>query len=206
MSTSCHSRRRSLLYPGCACRPLRPWVLCIVPLLLSGCLTVESKEYHVTLKDDGSGEARIVFRNIQSESDDTTNTTDEDFQQLVDTYLLGNRFEKDNPGFHNVRKRLFEENGKLCGEVSISFDSLATLRLYRYETDGPLMYFVGSPITSEVLQGTNGAYGRDWMPVVFWPHDTRELFIKTKIISQASYHRSLLPNFKKWEQAGKSQK
>ncbi len=172
-------------------------------LLLAGCLTVESKEYHVTLRGDGSGDARIIFRNIQSENDDTSNTTAQDFQQLIDGYLLGNRFEKDNPGFHNVRKRLYVEDGKLCGEVDLSFDSLAVLRIFTYDKDGPLMYFVGSPITSEVLQETNGTFGREWMPVVFWPAATRELYIKTRIVSQSSYHRPLLARYEAWKRGGK---
>jgi hypothetical protein len=184
-------------------RSLHIGALCLLSVLLTGCLTVGSKEYHVTLRGDGSGEARIVFRDIHSEDDDTTNTSKQDFRQLIDTYLTGNRLEKDNPGFHNVRKRLFEENGKLCGEVSLSFDSLSVLRLFRYGTDGPLMFFVGSPSSSEVLQETNGTFGRDWMPVVFWPSDSRELFIRTRIVSQASFHHTLLPYYRQWEQAGK---
>ncbi len=195
--------RRAVAHARSAGRALRRWLPLYTAIVWAGCLTVESKEYHVTLKDDGSGEARIVFRNIQSENDDTANTAAQDFQQLIDTYLLGNRFEKENPGFHNVRKRLFEEGGKLCGEVALSFDSLAVLRIFRYDNDGPLMYFVGSPITSEVLQETNGTFGREWMPVVFWPNDTHDLYIKTRIISQATYHRPLLALYKKWEEGKK---
>ena len=75
-------------------------------LLLSGCLTVETKEYHIKLKNDTSGEAAIKFINILSESDDTTDITKDDFEQLIDLYLSGNKLEKDNPGFRNVKKRL----------------------------------------------------------------------------------------------------
>jgi hypothetical protein len=181
------------------------FVLAILALF-PGCLTVETKEYHISLKDGGSGEARIVFSDIRSESDDTTNASAEDFRQLIDLYLLGTHFEKDNPGFHNVHKRLYEDDGKLCGEVTLSFDSLAALRLFQYKNQGPLMYFVGSPMSSEELVESNGEFGRTWMPVVFWPEGTHELSIKTKVVSQAPYHHSLLALFKKWESSGNIQK
>ena len=168
---------------------------------LPGCLIVETKEYHITLKDDGAGEARIVFNDIQSETDDTVDVSSSDFDQLIDLYLHGSQLERDNPGYKNVQKRLYEKDGKLDGEVSFTFDSLAVLRLFQYDGDGPLMYFVGSPLSSEVMVETNGTYGRDWMPIVFWPKGTKELYIKTRIVSQGSYHRPLLALFKAWEQS-----
>ncbi len=169
--------------------------------LLPGCLIVETKEYHITLKDGGAGEARIVFNDIQSETDDTVDVSSSDFNQLIDLYLHGSQLERDNPGYKNVQKHLYEKDGKLDGEVSFTFDSLAVLRLFQYDGDGPLMYFVGSPLSSEVMVETNGTYGRDWMPIVFWPKGTRELYIKTRIVSQGSYHRPLLALFKAWEQS-----
>ncbi len=176
-------------------------MLGIILVLLPGCLIVETKEYHITLKNDGAGEARIVFNNIQSESDDTVDVTKPDFNQLIDLYLHGSQIERDNPGYKNVVKQLYEKDGKLTGEVTLSFDSLATMRLYQYDNEGPLMYFVGSPLSSEVMVETNGTYGRDWMPIVFWPKGTKELYIKTRVVSQGSYHRSLLALFRAWEQS-----
>ncbi len=66
--------------------------------LLPGCLIVETKEYHITLKNDGAGEARIVFHDIQSETDDTVDVSGSDFDQLIDLYLHGSQIERDNPG------------------------------------------------------------------------------------------------------------
>ncbi len=75
------------------------------------------------------------------------------------------------------------------------------MRLFQYDNEGPLMYFVGSPLSSEVMLETNGTYGRDWMPLVFWPKGTKELYVKTRVVSQGSYHRSLLALFRAWEQS-----
>ena len=156
--------------------------------LVPGCLIVDTKEYHITLKSGGSGEARIVFNDIQSD-------------QLIDLYLHGSQLERDNPGYKNVEKHLYEKDGKLNGEVTFAFDSLAVMRLFRYDNDGPLMYFVGSPLSSEVMVETNGTFGRDWMPIVFWPKGTKDLYIKTRVVSQGSYHRPLLALFRAWEQS-----
>jgi hypothetical protein len=182
-------------------KALRTLILILILSLLPGCLIVETKEYHITLGQGGTGEARIVFNNIQSETDDTVDISKSDFDQLIDLYLRGSQFEQDNPDYRNVRKHLYKKDGMLNGDVTFTFDSLAVMRLFQYEPDGPLMYFVGSPLSSEVMLETNGTFGREWMPIVFWPEGTRELYIKTRVVSQGSYHRSLLPLFETWKES-----
>ncbi len=205
----CVSSTDSIYYVNLTTRRKTPMtrplflILALVAIFVPvpGCLIVETKEYHITLKDGGSGEARIVFNDIQSETDDTVDVSKSDFDQLIDLYLHGSQFERDNPGYNNVEKRLYEKEGKLNGEVTLAFDSLAVMRLFRYDNEGPLMYFVGSPLSSEVMIETNGTYGHDWMPIVFWPKGTKDLYIKTRIVSQGSYHRPLLALFRVWEQS-----
>lgn len=179
------------------CFPLL--VGCGLAFLTSGCLTVEYKEYRVTLKSDHSGEATIRFINILSESDDSVDVSREDFRQLIEFYLEGSNLERENPGFHNVKKRLFEQDGQLVGELSFTFDSLSTVRLFRYNHGSPIMYFVGNPLTSEQLIESNGERGPDWMPVVFWERGARELYFKTRLVSEVPYQRSLLKHFHAWE-------
>jgi hypothetical protein len=169
--------------------------------LSAGCLTVEQKVYRITLRPDLSGHATITFVDIRSESDDTVDITEEDFRQLIEFYLEGDQIERDNPGFRNVSKRLFEEDGVLKGELSFDFDSLAVVRLFRYDRSSPLMYFAGSPLSSEQLVETNGTRGPDWLPVVFWDHDAEEVIIRTRVVSEVSYHRSLLARYSAWRAA-----
>ena len=168
-------------------------------MLISGCLTVENKEYHIRLKSDHSGEATVRFINIMSESDDTVDISKDDFQQLIEFYVQGAKFESENPGFKNVKKRLYEEDGVLVGELTMTFDSLSALRVFKFDKDSPFMYFVGSPLSSEHFIESNGTFGRDWMPVVFWPKEARELYVKTRVISEVAHHRGLLRNFKEWQ-------
>lgn len=189
---------------GIFCIMIRPLPLIAVvacAAFLAGCLTVESKEYHIKLRSDFSGEATIRFVNILSESEDTLDITSDDFKQLTEFYLEGTQLEKDNPGFKNVRKRLYEQNGVLMGEVSFSFDSIAAVRIFRYDRSSPFMYFVGSPLSAEQLVETNGTRGPDWMPVVFWNRENTEFYVKTKVVSEVSYQRSLVKRFQEWQAA-----
>jgi hypothetical protein len=171
----------------------------ILSVLMTGCLTVETKEYHIKLKTEMSGEATIKFINIQSESDDTTDITKEDFQQLIETYVSGAKLEKDNPGFRNVRKKMYEEKGVLCGEISFTFDSLSHVRFFKYDKDSPYMYYASNPLSSETLVETNGTQGEEWMPMVFWKKDAHDFYVKTHVVSEARYRTSLLKHFREWQ-------
>ncbi len=173
---------------------------------ISGCLTVESKEYHIKLTGPHSGEATIKFINILSESDDTTDIRQEDFQQLIELYVSGSKLEKDNPGYRNVKKRLFEEKGVLCGEVSFTFDSLSTIRFFRFDKESPYMYYASNPLSSETLVETNGVQPEQWMPVVFWKRDAKEFYVKTKVSSEAQMQTSLLKQFRDWQAAQSKKK
>jgi hypothetical protein len=43
------------------------------------------------------------------------------------------------------------------------------------------------------------------MPVVFWAKEAKELYVKTKVISEVPHHKSLLKQFREWEAtSGKS--
>lgn len=173
-------------------------IIVLLSLCLTACLTVESKEYRIKLKPDHSGEATIKFINIMSEADDTTDISSDDFHQLIEFYLQGDQLEKENPGFQNVKKHLFEEGGFLCGEITFTFDSLGSVRIFQYDGNSPYMYAVGSPLSSEQFVESNGVLAREWMPVVLWPKDARELSIKTKVVSEVSFQHSLLKNYKDW--------
>ncbi len=109
------------------------------------------------------------------------------------------KLEKDNPGFRNVRKRLYEEKGILCGEISFTFDSLSHVRFFKFDKDSPYMYYASNPLSSETLVETNGSQGEQWMPMVFWKKDARDFFVKTHVVSEARYRTSLLRQFREWQ-------
>jgi len=166
---------------------------------LAGCLTVAEKEYRFTLLTDTSGTALIRFTDIGSESEDTTDTSVQDFDHLINFYLQGTQFEEQNPGFREVKKRLFVEDGKLVGEIRFVFDNLQTVKLFRYDAVSPYMYFVGNDFFSEELAETNGIYEREVMPVIFWPKGTVDFALRTRVSSETPDRKSLLGHFKHWE-------
>ena len=173
-------------------------LISLIPL--TGCLTVAEKEYRIVLRNDFSGEATIRFIDIASESDDTTDVSADDFNHLIGVYLNGTELEEQNPGWRNVQKRLYEENGVLCGEVSFEFDSLADVWLFRFDHASPLMYYIGTDPTAEEVLKTNGTFRPETMPVIFWTDSTRVLFLHTRIRSENPNRQPLVSSFRTWKQ------
>ena len=176
--------------------------VCLVVLLgivLSGCLTTEFKEYHITLNDDGSGKATIKFIKILSQMDDSTDVSTDDFNQLISDYVQGDALLDDFPNAEIVSKNLYEENGYLVGVVQISFDSLSCVNLYQFDKQSPYMFYIGS--YSETYIESNGVYDENVMPVVFWDKNKKEIYLKTQVteVNEDSGFVSLLANYQKWK-------
>lgn len=173
--------------------------LAIILLFLSSCLTVEKKEYTFTMKDNTSGTLTIKFINILSMNDDTTNVSESDFEELVSRYIDGNEIEADFENAIIRGKRLFEEEGILCGEVIIDFNDLESVGLFRYDDKSPYMFNVGSFLDSESYLKSNGSYGGDVMPIVFWPKSNTAFELTTYITSPDENNVSLLNNYNNWQ-------
>lgn len=171
----------------------------IMSLATSGCLTAERKEITFWVKPDGSGSGRILFRDIVSVPEDTNDASVTDYTELVDNYLKGRKFEEYYPQYTNFKKRLFEQNGKLNGEVTFDFGHYEDVGLYRYLDRGPWMYHVGmqSEFGVERYDTSNGSMGGQMMPVVFWPENTTEFRISSRFERSDLSIRPLLPLFKR---------
>lgn len=169
---------------------------------LGGCLMVEHKEYLFLVRPDGSGQGRITFEHISSvqESEAEQDQAIKDYTQLLNEYVKGKKFENENPAYQNVRKRLYEKDGKLFGEVTFEFLTYEDVGLFRLNGGGQWMYHTGAlnGATIEQFDTSNGTYGGVRMPVVFWPESTTEFRIYTKVEeAEKGAARSLLPLFKR---------
>lgn len=170
----------------------------IIAVSLAGCLTCERKEYVFHLTGENSGRLTIKYVNIFSSMVDSTGELSADYDELKNIWLKGEKLERDFPDAKKFRKRLFRENGTLCGEVTMEFDDLSKVRLYRYMGKGPFMFSMsGVNDDGETFAQTNGDFGGDTMPVIFWPEDTRILRFSTKITNPDSTTVSML---KWWEE------
>jgi hypothetical protein len=190
--------RRATLIGGVT--PL--FLLLFSSLLMGGCLRAERMETTFTVKPDGSGTARIVYENFTSAQDsaDAEDRMTEDYTELINGFLKGNDFEERNPSYLNVKKRLYEEDGKLNGEITFEFASYEDVGLFRLDNKGMWMFYPGQGghPDMERFDSANGRFGGNRMPVVFWPEETTEFRLyRTLPRPDSSVSRSLLPLFKR---------
>jgi len=179
-------------------------IIIIIPLSIAGCLTCERKEYTIQLTGANSGRLTIKYVNIFSSMIDSTGELTVDYNEMMDLWLNGEKIERDFPKAKKFKKRLFEEDGKLCGEVILEFDDISKINLFRFQGKGPFMFSMsGVNDDSEVFAQTNGEFGGEKMPVIFWPEDTRTLRFSTKI---ATPDTSCVSMLKLWEQKQNSDK
>ena len=178
-------------------RIFRLLILFIIPLSIAGCLTCEQKQYIFQLTGENSGRLTIKYINIFSSLIDSTGELTTDYNEMMELWLAGEKIERDFPDARKFKKRLFQENGTLCGEVIMEFNDLSKVHLFRYNGRGPYMFSMsGVNDDSETFLQSNGEFGGDKMPVIFWPEDTRTLRLSTKIATPDSTTVSLLDQWK----------
>jgi hypothetical protein len=177
---------------------LKLLVLSVIALIFSSCLTVEKKEYTFEFTGENSGRMIIKYINIISVMDEGNDVSAEDFAGILERYIDGDQIEQDFPGSTNIKTRLYEENGQLCGEVTLDFPSLSAARLYQYDKNSPLMMCISAAYDSETYVSSNGSFGNDYMPVVFWPAGTKKLTVATSVSAPDETSMSLVEEFRKW--------
>lgn len=170
----------------------------LVIIGLSSCLTVEKKEYTYQITGNNSGKLTIKYINIYSIMDDGKDVSESDFKELLDKYLNGTQVMEDFPAAENIKTRLFEENGQLCGEITLEFNDLNSARLYQYQKGCPIMMNISTAFDSETYLSSNGEYGNDHMPVVFWPSDAKKLVVTTLVSTPDENSTSMLDDYKAW--------
>ncbi len=176
---------------------------CLFILLFAGfltsCLTVEKKEYTFELGNDNSGTLTIKYINILCVMDNGVNVSEADFKELVEVYLEGDQLDQDYPAAEDIKTRLFEENGQLCGEVKMKFNDLNSARLYQYDRNSPIMMNISTNLDSETYISTNGEYGNEHMPVVFWKSGTKKLVVTTQVTAPDENSVNLVDEYRKWK-------
>ena len=165
-------------------------------LFLTSCLTVEKKEYKYELTGKNAGTLTIIYYNIAS-TNDSDGVAHTDFTELTDTYLNGTKPEDEFPGATMVKKELYEENGKLCARIVLGFSDLKTAHLYQTDKKGAYMLHMSS--FSENYESSNGTWGGEVMPVVFWDKKLKALNVTTTVEKNIDNTLSLLDMYKAWK-------
>ncbi|MBL8018009.1 MAG: hypothetical protein JNK43_12110 [Ignavibacteria bacterium] len=172
--------------------------LFVMSVSMIGCLTVETKEYSFKLKDGNSGSGKIKYINIMHTMD-SASTVEAEYEDLMTNYLNGKKPEDEMPGVKNVKKRLFEEDNQLCGEITFDFDDIRTLKFYNYKDKVWAYSLAGGSLFggSEAYFSSNGTFGGESMNVVFWDGSENEFKLKTTVASNDKKNESLLDIWKK---------
>lgn len=188
---------------------LRFLVLVFTLFSFSSCLTVEKKIYTFEFNGKNSGKLTIKYVNIMSltsfdtEIDENGNVIDkiqEDFETLINGYLLGKIIEEDYPNAKNIQKRLFIENDVLCGEVTMEFTNLSDVRLYQFDKKGPICFSICNALDGEKYLSSNGTLGdSNFMNVVFWPPKTKKLIVETLVTEPTEETHSLAKHYLNWK-------
>lgn len=173
------------------------FALLALALLITSCLTVEKKEYTFQFTGINSGKLTIKYINIFASSIDSSSQLADDYKDLKSTYIDGEKIELDYPGATNIKKRLFEEKGQLCAEVTMDFADLASARLYQYDKKSPFMFCVNTAFDTESYLESSGQYGGESMPVVFFDGESKVLKLTTKVSAPDSLSVSLLNEWKR---------
>lgn len=177
-----------------------------------GCLTYETKEYLYKLDKGNAGHGIIRYINLMSSAvNDTANDPESDFQELYDSYYTGDKIEEELGGAKNLKKRLYEEDNRLCGEVSFDFDDITKIKFYKYKVTGNntnleessfWCFYLSAGIGMGMMGNyenyfsSNGTYGGENMPVIFWKGNQNEFKFKTTITSPGKSTTSLLKNWR----------
>jgi hypothetical protein len=164
---------------------------------LSSCLTCEKKEYTFLMTGENSGRLTIRYINIFSNSLDSAGELKVDYEELMDMWLNGEKIERDFPKASKFKKRLYEQDGQLCGEVIMEFNDLSSVRIYRYHQQGPFMFSMSAVNDDgENFLQCNGEFGGEHMPVIFWPADSKTFRFTTIIAKLDSSCVSMLGAWK----------
>mgnify|MGYP000854854105 CR=1 FL=1 len=165
-------------------------------ILLSGCLTVERKEYTFELTGDNSGRLTIRYINIMSILDDGQDVSGDDFEELINTYLNGTSIEDEYPMATVVSKKLYEQDNQLCAEVIIEFTDLASVKLHQFDPNSGYFHVIPSGgFVNERFDNTNGQYASDEVPIIRWLSAVRKLEFSTILNEPDEDTVSLLPYF-----------
>ena len=176
-------------------------VFSMLLIILTGCLSTEYKEYIFQINPDGSGEGEIIFHNLLSVEDDEKDDSFKDFSELISDYIEGENFENDNPNYQVTNKDLFEQDSILVGKVEFEFTNINEIGFFKSDDCdcSPLMYYLGD--FGETYSESNGNYlgeEKDF-PVIIWPFDADDIYIKTVVQEDLAETHSLLRFYHTWK-------
>ena len=174
-------------------------IILFLVLVMSSCLTTEKKEYIFKFTGQNSGTLTIRYINLLSSSDDSTDISNQDFKELLDNYINGDKIKEEYPTATNIRKQLYVINEQLYAEIFMDFPNLEAARLYQPDANSPFMMCLTTEKNAEHFVESNGSYGGEIMPVVFWDKELKQLKVTTSITPPDQSTKSLAGPYREWK-------
>jgi hypothetical protein len=123
------------------------WAVLALAPVWAGCLEVQQTTYRFDLaKRTGT----LLLYHIQS---DDLGDARQDFGQLVNDYVLGDKVAQEHPTWTVGPRRLFERDGFLCAEATFTFASPAEVGLYQHDKKSAYLWCAAS---GETIVATSG--------------------------------------------------
>jgi hypothetical protein len=170
--------------------------------IMTGCLSVERKEYRFKINPDGSGEGTIHFINIVSQDDDGKDVSFKDYAELVTDYLNGTKFESDFPNMKVTGKKLYEDKGTVNGEVNFTFTNADSVGFFTFKDKGcsMLMHFAKSNQSETVIE-SNGKIitGVTDSPFIVWDSGAKECTFTTRLFEDSTGYRKLVEHYRSYK-------
>ena len=178
----------------------RPYILLfLLPLLLliSGCVQFQQVVMKFDMKA-GTGEFRYL--NLTSDGSAEAGT---DFRELIEKYLQGMELETQYKLWTNVKKELYEEDGKLNGVVTFAFADPAATLIYKHDKKSPYIFCAGAE--SEILTSNGKDISKVMPGCVAWERKIKVLELTVAgagATSGLSAPVPLLDFYKAWKADG----
>ena len=159
--------------------------------IATACPKVEKKVYSFDLK---AKTGLLTFENIVTDSPETGNN---DFMDIVNKVIRGDKLEAEHPGWNISDKKLYENEGHLDGKMSFSFTGPSAAGLYKHDKKSPYIW-CASRDDDETILSTNGMLIVELPGCVAWDRKQTQLSVTVRTASLTGGEQPLTEQFKRW--------
>jgi hypothetical protein len=179
-------------------KSMQTGILLLLIVLLSGCLDVKETEYSFKLYEDGAMTGMIKFNGFVSCLDDDEDVSEDDFNTLLNDYIMGDVYENDHPYMEFHDREFLVADGSLNAEVSFTMDNAAEggFLIDSHCRCAPI--YLVLPDDYKPVIYSNGEVSEDDI-FIRWPTGTREFILRVGSESDFEGSISLAPRYEAWK-------
>lgn len=161
--------------------------------ICTACPKVERKVFTFDLKKNTGV---LYFENVVT---DSPGEADSDFMTIVEEVIQGTKLEEEYKGWRIAEKELYENEGRLDGKITFTFDDLGDAGLYKHDKKSGIVW-CSSRSEDQTLVATNGKRIDDVLPgCVAWDRKATKLSVTVKTGTLMGGEQPLVDSFKRWK-------